>query len=66
MLLLGFEPAELLAALTLGAMAIPAGVVGDLAVIATIALLDVAAEGCGAAVEDGPHHACLPTVEARE
>ena len=33
--------------------------------IAAVALLDVAAEGRGAAVEDGPHHACLPTVETR-
>ena len=33
--------------------------------IAAVALVDVAAEGCGAAVENGPHHACLPTVETR-
>jgi hypothetical protein len=65
MLLLRFEPAELLAALTLGAMPVPAGVVGDLAVIAAVALLDVTAEGRGATVEDGSHHARLPTAEKR-
>ena len=63
MLLLSFEPAKLLAALALGAMPVPTGVVGDLAVIAAVALLDVATEGRSAAVEDGSHHACLPTVE---
>jgi hypothetical protein len=65
MLLLSFEPAKLLATLTLGAMPVPAGVVGNLAVTAAVALVDVTAEGRGAAVEDGPHHACLPTVETR-
>lgn len=33
--------------------------------IAAVTLLDVTAERRGAAVEDGPHHACLPTVETR-
>ncbi len=65
MLLLSFEPAELLAALAFGTVPVPAGVVGDLAVITAVALVDVTAEGRGAAVEDGPHHACLPTVETR-
>lgn len=63
---LGFEPAELLAALAFGTVPVPAGVVGDLAVIAAVALLDVAAEGGGAAVEDGAHDARLPAVEMRD
>ena len=33
--------------------------------IAAVALLDMTAEGRSAAVEDGSHHACLPTVETR-
>jgi hypothetical protein len=65
MLLLGLEPAELLAALALGTVPVSTGVVSNLAVITAIALLDVTAKGRGAAVEDGPHHACLPTVEMR-
>jgi hypothetical protein len=44
-------------------MPIPTGVVGDLAVIAAVALMDMTAEGRGATVEDGSHHARLPTVE---
>jgi hypothetical protein len=64
-LLLSFEPTELLTALALGAMPVPAGVVGKLAVIAAVALVDMTAKGRGAAVEDGSHHACLPTVETR-
>jgi hypothetical protein len=65
MLLLSFEPAALIAALAPGTVSVPAGVVGDLAVIAAVALVDVTAEGRGAAIEDGAHHACLPTVEMR-
>ena len=33
--------------------------------IAAVALLDVTAERRGTAVEDGPRHACLATVETR-
>jgi hypothetical protein len=65
MLLLSFEPAELLAALAFGTMPVPARVVGNLAVIAAVALVDMTAERRGTAVEDGPHHTCLPTVETR-
>jgi hypothetical protein len=65
MLLLSFEPAELMAALAFGTVPVPAGVVGNLAVIAAVALMDVTAERRGTAVEDGSHHACLPTVETR-
>jgi hypothetical protein len=64
-LLLSFEPTELLGALAFGAVPVSAGVVGNLAVIAAVALVDMTAEGRGAAVEDGPHHARLPTVERR-
>ena len=63
MLLLSLKPAELPAALALGAMPIPARVVGDLAVIAAVALVEVTAERRGAAVDDGSHHTSLPTVE---
>ena len=65
MLLLSFKPAKLLAALALGAMPVPTRVVSDLAVIAAVALLDMTTKSCGAAVEDGSHHASLPTVETR-
>jgi len=65
MLLLSFEPAALMAALAFGTVPIPAGVVGNLAVIAAVALMDVTAELRGTAVEDSSHHACLPTVETR-
>jgi len=65
MLLLSFDPAALMASLAFGTVSVPAGVVGDLAVIAAVALVDVTAEGRGATVEDGPHHTCLPTVETR-
>ncbi len=65
MLLLSVEPAELLAALAFGTMPIPAGVVGDLLVIAAVALVDVTAERRCATAEDSPHHARLPTVETR-
>ena len=47
-------------------MPIPARVVGVLLVIAVVALVDVATEGRGAAIEDGPHYASLPTVEVRQ
>ena len=37
---------------------------GDDAIpFAAVALVDMTAESCGAAIEDGPHHPCLPTVE---
>ena len=65
MLLLNFKPVALLAALALGAVSVPTRIECDLAVIATVALVDVTAEGRGAAVEDGPHYARLPTVETR-
>ncbi len=65
MLLLGFEPAKLLTTLALGAVSVPTGVVGDLAVIATVALADVTTEGRGTAVEDRSHHTSLPTAEIR-
>lgn len=65
MLLLRFEPTELMAALALGTVPVPAGVVGYLAVIAAVTLIDVTAERRGTAVEDGPHHARLPTIETR-
>jgi hypothetical protein len=42
--------------LTLGAMTVATGVVGDLAVAAVGALRDMAAERCGAAALDGRHH----------
>ena len=62
---MSFEPAKLLAALALGTMPVPTGVIGDLAVIAAVALVDVTAEGRSTAIEDGTHHARLPTVETR-
>jgi len=65
MLLLSFEPAALLAALAFGTVSVPTGVIGDLAVIAAVALVDVTAEGRSTAIEDGTHHARLPTVETR-
>jgi hypothetical protein len=46
--LLRRDPAELLRALTLGTVPVPARVVVDLAVAATVAVLDVAAESGGA------------------
>ena len=63
---MSFVPAELPTALALGTMPVPAGVVGDLTVLAVVTLLDVAAEGRGAATEYGPHHAPLPAVEVRQ
>jgi len=65
MLLLSLEPAELPAALALGAMPVPAGVVGDLAVIAAVALVEVTAERLGATAVDCPLHECPPTAETR-
>ncbi len=62
---LSFEPTALMAALAFGTVSVPTGVVGDLSVIAAVALVEVTAKSCGAAVENGPHHACLPTVEMR-
>jgi len=49
--------------LALRAVAIEAGVVGDLAVAAVRALRDVAAERCRAAVLDGRHHLQLHEAE---
>ncbi len=63
--LLSFEPSILLAALAFGAMPVPTRVVGDLTVIALVALVDVTAESLGTAIENGAHHACLPTIETR-
>ena len=54
--LAGGEPILRRRALALGAMAVAAGVVGDPAVAAILAALDMAAEGGRAAVLDGRHH----------
>jgi hypothetical protein len=62
-LLLSLEPSSLIQALAFGAMAIPARVVGDLLVSTAIALLDMASQGGGAAVEDGPNDARLLAAE---
>src|SRR5712671_5309474 len=50
------EPVLRRRALALGAMAVPTRVVGDPAVAAILAALDMAAEGGRAAVLDGRHH----------
>src|SRR6266853_1934882 len=50
------KPVPCRRALALGAMAVATGVVGDPAVAAILAALDMAAEGSRAAVLDGRHH----------
>ena len=54
--LAGSEPVLRRRTLALGAMAVAAGVVGDTAVAAILAALDMTAEGRRAAVLDGRHH----------
>jgi hypothetical protein len=52
----GGEPVPRRCDLALGTMAVSAGVVGDAAVAAILAALDMTAEGSRAAVLDGRHH----------
>ena len=66
MVLLGFEPAKLLTSLAFGAVPVPAGVVRDFTVIAAVALLDVSAKRCSAAVKNRLDDASLPAVEGRQ
>lgn len=66
MLLLGFEPSPLPVTLTLGTVSIPAGVVGDDAMVTAIALLDVTTERGGTTAQDGSYHASLPAVEPQQ
>jgi hypothetical protein len=54
--LAGGEPVLRRRALALGTMAVAARVVGDPAVAAILAVLDMTAEGCRAAAFDGRHH----------
>jgi len=51
----GFKPTRLDQLLALGAMAVAAGVVGGPLETATIATLEMSAQGGGAAGRDGPH-----------
>ena len=60
--LAGGEPVLRRRALALGTMAVAAGVVGDPAVAAILAALDMAAEGCRAAVLDRRHRLELAEV----
>jgi hypothetical protein len=55
-----FEPRRAGGALALWAMAIAAGAIGDRAVAATVALLDVAAERGGATERDVPQRFLWP------
>jgi len=66
MLLLRSEPAKLLKALTLRTVPIPARIVGDLTKPAPVTLVEVTAEGRGAATQDVSHHTRLLTVEPRK
>ena len=57
--LLSLEPLGRLAALALGAVPVPAGVVGDLPLAAVITRLDVTTQGARPALGDGPHNPTL-------
>ncbi len=59
MRLLGLEPPGRLAALALGTVPVPAGVVGDLPLAAVVTRLDVATEDPGPALGDGPQDSGL-------
>jgi hypothetical protein len=61
--LLFLKPPGLIQALTFGAIAIPPRAVRELLVCAGIADQDVASEGCGTTVGDGPNCACLLVVQ---
>lgn len=65
MALLRLDPAELLRALTLGTVTVPARVVVDLAVAAAVAMLDVPAESGGATAKNRSHHTGLLAAESR-
>jgi hypothetical protein len=54
MRLLGLEPLGRLAALALGTVPVPAGVVGDLLCAAVVTCLDMASQGTGPALGHGP------------
>lgn len=60
------EPLGLLEGLTLRAVAVPAGVVGDLPMPAAVAHLDVAAEGGGPAGDDRARRSGLIAAQPRE
>jgi len=57
--LLGLEPLGRLAALALGTVPVPAGVVGDLQLPAVVTPLDVSTQNPGPALGDGPHDPAL-------
>jgi hypothetical protein len=54
MRLLGLEPLGRLAALALGTVPVPTGVVGDLLCAAVVTFLDMASQGAGPALDHGP------------
>lgn len=54
--LLGLNPAFLGQGLTLGTVAVAAGIVGDMRMPTMVALLYMSPQGGGAAVLDGPNH----------
>jgi hypothetical protein len=57
----GLKPSLFIQALTLGAMAIAAGVVGDLQLPAMITLIDMSAKLSGSADLDSPHSTVMPS-----
>ena len=62
-LLLSLEPSSLIQALAFWAVPIPTRVVRELLVSAAITLVEMAAQGSGAAVEDGPNDPRLLAAE---